>query len=29
MDVLPMRDRLPKFRDFPDKFGGSGQTMDE
>ncbi len=27
--VLPMRDGLPKLRDFPAEFGGSGQTMPE
>jgi hypothetical protein len=27
--VLPMRDGLPKFRDFPAEFGGSGETMTE
>lgn len=24
--VLPMRDGLPKFKDFPAEFGGSGET---
>jgi hypothetical protein len=27
--VLPMRDGLPKLKDFPAEFGGSGQTMAE
>ena len=27
--VLPMRDGLPKFRDFPADFGGSGEVMAE
>ncbi|THD62043.1 GFA family protein [Phenylobacterium sp.] len=27
--VLPMRDGLPKLRDFPNDFGGSGETMAE
>jgi hypothetical protein len=27
--VLPMRDGLPKFKDFPADFGGSGETMAE
>jgi hypothetical protein len=27
--VLPMRDGLPKFRDFPKEVGGSGETMSE
>lgn len=27
--VLPMKDGLPKFRDFPSDFGGSGETMAE
>jgi hypothetical protein len=27
--VLPMRDGLPKLRDFPAEIGGSGQTMAE
>ncbi|MBV8616720.1 MAG: GFA family protein [Acetobacteraceae bacterium] len=27
--VLPIRDGLPKFRDFPDSFGGSGDTVPE
>ena len=25
--VLPMRDGLPKLRDFPSEFGGSGETV--
>jgi hypothetical protein len=25
--VLPMRDGLPKFKDFPAEFGGSGQQI--
>ena len=27
--VLPMKDGLPKLRDFPPEFGGSGQTVPE
>ena len=27
--VLPMRDGLPKLKDFPKEFGGSGETMPE
>jgi hypothetical protein len=27
--VLPMQDGLPKFKDFPEAFGGSGETMAE
>lgn len=27
--VLPMRDGLPKLRDFPAEFGGSGETVAE
>jgi hypothetical protein len=27
--VLPMRDGLPKFRDFPADFGGSGEMIEE
>jgi len=27
--VLPMKDGLPKLRDFPAEIGGSGQTMPE
>jgi hypothetical protein len=27
--VLPMRDGLPKLKDFPAEFGGSGQTIAE
>jgi hypothetical protein len=27
--VLPMRDGLPKLRDFPAEFGGSGEMMAE
>ena len=27
--VLPMRDGLPKFRDFPEKLGGSGVAVAE
>ena len=27
--VLLMRDGLPKFKDFPTDFGGSGQTVPE
>jgi hypothetical protein len=27
--VLPMRDGLPKFRDFPAEIGGSGETVPE
>ena len=27
--VLPVRDGLPKFKDFPKEVGGSGETMAE
>jgi hypothetical protein len=27
--VLPMRDGLPKLKDFPTEFGGSGTVMAE
>jgi hypothetical protein len=27
--VLPMRDGLPKLKDFPKEFGGSGETLPE
>jgi hypothetical protein len=27
--ILPMRDGLPKLRDFPSAIGGSGETMSE
>jgi len=27
--VLPIKDGLPKFRDFPKDFGGSGETLSE
>lgn len=27
--VLPLRDGLPKFRDFPKEFGGSGELVPE
>ena len=27
--VLPMKDGLPKLRDFPAEIGGSGETMEE
>lgn len=27
--VLPMRDGLPKLRDFPSEFGGSGEMVNE
>jgi hypothetical protein len=27
--VLPMRDGLPKLRDFPKEFGGSGEVVPE
>jgi hypothetical protein len=27
--VLPMKDGLPKFRDFPTEFGGSGEAVPE
>jgi hypothetical protein len=27
--VLPMKDGLPKFRDFPAEFGGSGEELPE
>src|SRR5215472_7388377 len=26
--VIPMRDDLPKFKDFPKEFGGSGEQLD-
>jgi len=26
---LPMRDGLPKLKDFPKEFGGSGEVMPE
>lgn len=27
--VLPMRDGLPKMKDFPSEFGGSGELVSE
>jgi hypothetical protein len=27
--TLPMKDGLPKFKDFPAEFGGSGETVAE
>jgi hypothetical protein len=27
--VLPMRDGLPKLKDFPSEFGGSGEIINE
>jgi hypothetical protein len=27
--VLPMRDGLPKLKDFPKEFGGSGEVVPE
>jgi hypothetical protein len=27
--VMPMKDGLPKFKDFPEDFGGSGETLPE
>ena len=27
--VLPMKDGLPKMKDFPSEFGGSGETIPE
>ena len=27
--VLPMKDGLPKLKDFPSQLGGSGQTLPE
>lgn len=27
--VMPVRDGLPKFKDFPKEFGGSGETLPE
>jgi hypothetical protein len=27
--VLPMKDGLPKLKDFPEEFGGSGETIAE
>ncbi len=29
MTVLPMKDGLPKLKDFPSELGGSGESMDE
>jgi len=26
---MPMKDGLPKFKDFPSDFGGSGETLPE
>ena len=27
--IMPMKDSLPKFKDFPEDFGGSGETLPE
>jgi hypothetical protein len=27
--VLPMHDGLPKLKDFPEEFGGSGEAVEE
>lgn len=27
--IMPMKDGLPKFKDFPSEFGGSGETVPE
>jgi hypothetical protein len=27
--ILPIKDGLPKFKDFPKELGGSGELMDE
>ena len=27
--ILPMKDGLPKFKDFPEDMGGSGETIEE
>jgi len=27
--VLPMKDGLPKLKDFPEELGGSGETLPE
>ena len=27
--ILPIKDGLPKFKDFPAELGGSGEMMDE
>jgi hypothetical protein len=27
--IMPMKDGLPKFKDFPADFGGSGEMVDE
>ena len=27
--ILPIKDGLPKFKDFPKELGGSGKMMDE
>ena len=27
--IMPMKDGLPKFKDFPSDFGGSGETLPE
>jgi len=27
--IMPMKDGLPKFKDFPEDFGGSGETLPE
>jgi len=27
--IMPMKDGLPKFKDFPSELGGSGETLPE
>jgi len=27
--IMPMKDGLPKFKDFPEEFGGSGEMLPE
>tara|TARA_B100001173_G_C15756600_1_gene449079 strand:+ start:152 stop:316 length:165 start_codon:yes stop_codon:yes gene_type:complete len=27
--IMPMKDGLPKFKDFPEEFGGSGEMRPE
>ena len=27
--IMPIKDGLPKFKDFPEDFGGSGETIPE
>jgi len=27
--ILPMKDGLPKFKDFPEELGGSGEMIEE